>query len=148
MSWRARHRHPKPPQPKLPPPANFGRPDPIDGGLFGAARPKRHNAQASWATTAVCAAEEVRHTPKNCWGGPVAFDTETTSLRAEAALVGLSFSTKAGEAVYIPVDSPDASQHLALPEVLAILQPVFAKEGIESGPQPEVRPSDPAWCWL
>ena len=44
--------------------------------------------------------------------------------------MGLSFSTKAGEAVYIPVDSPEASQHLALPEVLGILQPVFAKEGI------------------
>lgn len=110
-------------------------PDPIDGGLFGAAEAEAEptTPKASLGNyRCLCTAEEVQAYAQELLGvDRFAFDTETTSLRArEAALVGLSFSTKAGEAVYIPVDSPDPSQHLGLSEVLDMLQPVLAQEGI------------------
>ncbi|MES2955164.1 MAG: DNA polymerase I [Pseudomonadota bacterium] len=56
----------------------------------------------------------------------VALDTETTSLdEMLAQIVGLSFSVKPGEAVYIPLthDYPDAPQQLPRDEVLARLKP-------------------------
>ncbi|MDP7400701.1 MAG: 5'-3' exonuclease H3TH domain-containing protein, partial [Phycisphaerales bacterium] len=110
-------------------------PDPIDGGLFGAAETEAEptTPKASLGNyRCLCTAEEVQAYAQELLGvDRFAFDTETTSLRARpAALVGLSFSTKAGEAVYIPVDSPDPSQHLGLSEVLDMLQPVLAHEGI------------------
>jgi DNA polymerase I len=55
----------------------------------------------------------------------VAFDTETTSIHEmQAQIVGLSFSTKPGEAAYIPLSHsyPDAPQQLPLNEVLAKLK--------------------------
>jgi DNA polymerase-1 len=57
-----------------------------------------------------------------------AFDTETTSLDSmQAELVGLSFSTQAGRAVYIPVghDYPGAPEQLNRGEVLDLLRPVL-----------------------
>lgn len=56
----------------------------------------------------------------------VALDTETTSLdEMLARIVGLSFSVRPGEAVYIPLthDYPDAPAQLPLDEVLARLKP-------------------------
>ncbi len=56
----------------------------------------------------------------------VALDTETTSLdEMLAQIVGLSFSVKPGEAVYIPLthDYPDAPAQLPREEVLARLKP-------------------------
>jgi len=58
----------------------------------------------------------------------VAFDTETTSLDSmQAELVGLSFSTRNGHAVYIPVghDYPAAGPQLDRDEVLAKLKPLL-----------------------
>ncbi len=57
-----------------------------------------------------------------------AFDTETTSLDSmQAELVGLSFSTQAGRAVYIPVghEYPGAPEQLDRTEVLDLLRPVL-----------------------
>ncbi|MFB3079763.1 MAG: DNA polymerase, partial [Lysobacterales bacterium] len=57
-----------------------------------------------------------------------AFDTETTSLDSmQAELVGLSFSTQAGRAVYIPVghEYPGAPEQLNRGEVLDLLRPVL-----------------------
>jgi DNA polymerase-1 len=57
-----------------------------------------------------------------------AFDTETTSLDAmQAQLVGLSFSTKAGQAVYIPVghDYAGAPAQLDRSEVLGVLRAIL-----------------------
>ena len=57
-----------------------------------------------------------------------AFDTETTSLDSmQAELVGLSFSTQAGRAVYIPVghEYPGAPEQLNREEVLDLLRPVL-----------------------
>ena len=58
----------------------------------------------------------------------IAFDTETTSLDAmRAELVGLSFCTEPGRAVYIPVghDYPGAPEQLDRDGVLARLKPVL-----------------------
>ncbi|MCL4121540.1 UNVERIFIED_CONTAM: hypothetical protein GTU68_001347, partial [Idotea baltica] len=62
-----------------------------------------------------------------------AFDTETTSLDAQAAeLVGLSFSVDAGEAAYVPV----AHSYMGAPDqldrdwVLAKLKPLLENPGI------------------
>ncbi len=60
--------------------------------------------------------------------GLIAFDTETTSLDPmRAELVGLSFSTRAGRAVYIPVghDYPAAPDQLDRDDVLSVLGPVL-----------------------
>ena len=56
----------------------------------------------------------------------VALDTETTSLdEMLAQIVGLSFSVRPGEAIYIPLthDYPDAPAQLPRDEVLARLRP-------------------------
>jgi len=58
----------------------------------------------------------------------IAFDTETTSLDPmRAHLVGLSFSTEAGNACYIPVghDYPGAPPQLPLDDTLAALKPIL-----------------------
>jgi DNA polymerase-1 len=58
----------------------------------------------------------------------LAFDTETTSLDSmQAELVGLSFSTQAGRAVYIPVghEYPGAPKQLKREEVLDLLKPLL-----------------------
>jgi DNA polymerase-1 len=62
----------------------------------------------------------------------IAFDTETTSLDPmRAELVGLSFATVAGQAVYIPVghDYPGAPPQLDRDQVLASLRPILEDPG-------------------
>ena len=55
-----------------------------------------------------------------------AFDTETTGLSPVSdKLCGLSFSTKPGTGVYIPVRSPTPKKHLDEAAVLAALKPVL-----------------------
>jgi DNA polymerase-1 len=61
-----------------------------------------------------------------------AFDTETDSLDPmRANLVGLSFATEPGKAVYVPVghDYPGVPPQLGREAVLAALAPVFADAG-------------------
>ncbi|MDZ4830788.1 MAG: DNA polymerase I [Phycisphaerae bacterium] len=54
----------------------------------------------------------------------VAVDTETDSLIAhEANLAGVCLSTKEGTGVYVPLRSPEPSNHLTLAEGVAILRP-------------------------
>jgi DNA polymerase-1 len=58
----------------------------------------------------------------------IAFDTETTSLDAmQAELVGLSFSTRAGQATYVPVghDYAGAPEQLDRHDVLARIKPLL-----------------------
>ena len=58
-----------------------------------------------------------------------AFDTETTSTDPHyASLVGLSFSTEAGRAMYVPTPLPDGT---STDEVLDVLRPVLESEGAE-----------------
>ena len=62
----------------------------------------------------------------------VALDTETTSLNAlQATLVGMSFSIRAGEGVYIPIahDGMDAPPQLPLQLVLETLRPWLEDAG-------------------
>ncbi|MCJ7816036.1 MAG: DNA polymerase I, partial [Xanthomonadales bacterium] len=62
----------------------------------------------------------------------IAFDTETTSLDSmQAELVGLSFCTEAGQAVYIPVghDYPGAPTQLDREQVLTKLKPLLENPG-------------------
>ena len=58
--------------------------------------------------------------------GRCAFDTETDSLLMPVArLVGLSFAVAEGEGFYIPVRSPETSEHLGTEAALAILKPLL-----------------------
>lgn len=62
------------------------------------------------------------------------FDTETTSLDPMTAnIVGLSFSTQAGEATYIPLthDYFDAPVQLSLKETLAKFKPILENPAIK-----------------
>lgn len=55
-----------------------------------------------------------------------AFDTETTSLvPRDAALCGISVSTKPGTGFYVPIRSPDPTSHLDEPTVLEALRPLL-----------------------
>ncbi len=56
----------------------------------------------------------------------IAVDTETTGLSPmEAALCGISLSTKSGTGAYVPVRSPDISMHLTEQEVIDALRPIL-----------------------
>lgn len=64
----------------------------------------------------------------------IAFDTETTSLDSmQADLVGLSFSIKAHEAIYIPVghDYPGVVKQLDRDQVLAELKPLLENKNLK-----------------
>jgi DNA polymerase-1 len=64
--------------------------------------------------------------------GLIAFDTETTSLDPmQAELVGLSFSTRAGQAAYVPVghDYPGVESQLDRDEVIEKLKPLLEDPG-------------------
>lgn len=64
----------------------------------------------------------------------IAVDTETTSLDYMAAkLVGLSFTTRAGQAAYVPFghDGEGAKQQLSQTEVLAALTPILENPHIK-----------------
>jgi DNA polymerase-1 len=61
-----------------------------------------------------------------------AIDTETTGLSPlECELCGISVCATPGDAVYIPVRSPDPSQHLDEQTVLAALRPVLEDPAIK-----------------
>jgi DNA polymerase-1 len=63
--------------------------------------------------------------------GGFAFDTETTSLDYMAArIVGVSFTTAANEAAYVPLahDYPDAPTQLNRDEVLSLLRPLLEND--------------------
>jgi len=60
----------------------------------------------------------------------IAVDTETIGLGHHAPLCGICLSWEAGSGVYVPVKSPDPSQHLDKATVLKALGPVLADETI------------------
>jgi len=61
----------------------------------------------------------------------LAFDTETTSVDAMmASLVGVSFSTGAGKAWYVPTPLPDGT---TTDDVLRVLAPVFESDSLKIG---------------
>lgn len=55
----------------------------------------------------------------------IAVDTETVGLGHRAKLCGLCFAWETGRGVYVPVLSPDPSQHLDTDTVLAALGPLL-----------------------
>ena len=55
----------------------------------------------------------------------ISVDTETTSLARDAALCGLSFSWKPGHGVYVPIRSPNPSEHLDAETILTALKPIL-----------------------
>lgn len=55
----------------------------------------------------------------------VSVDTETTGLERDARLCGLSFAWTEGEAVYVPVLSPNPASHLSEEAVLSALKPLL-----------------------
>lgn len=61
----------------------------------------------------------------------LAFDTETTSVDAMmASLVGISFSTEAGRAWYVPTPLPDGT---TTEEVIRMLAPVLESDAVKIG---------------
>ena len=62
--------------------------------------------------------------------GRVAVDTETLGMGHHTGLVGVSMSWKEGEAVYIPVLSPEPDTHLGEAEAIELLQPLLEDEAV------------------
>jgi len=60
----------------------------------------------------------------------IAVDTETIGLGHHAPLCGICLSWETGSGVYVPVQSPDPSQHLDETAVLKALGPVMSDEKI------------------
>ena len=64
-------------------------------------------------------------------GATVAFDTETDSLsKVHSLLVGVSLSYQEGQAVYIPIRSPEPSTHLTLESARELLGPFLADPSV------------------
>lgn len=64
----------------------------------------------------------------------ISFDTETTGLNTMTAqIVGMSFSTQAGEAAYLPLthDYFDAPEQLPFKETLALLKPLLEDANVK-----------------
>jgi DNA polymerase-1 len=60
----------------------------------------------------------------------IAIDTETVGLGATAELCGLCLAWESGEAVYVPVRSPEPKDHLDPATVLDALRPIFEDASI------------------
>ncbi len=60
----------------------------------------------------------------------LAIDTETVGLGHRAALCGLSLSWQPGQAVYVPILTPEGEPRLSLTDVQQILGPVLADPAI------------------
>ncbi len=60
----------------------------------------------------------------------IALDTETIGLGHRAQLCGLSFAWRKGEAVYIPIRSPEPQTHLDEQTILEALRPVLENPAI------------------
>ena len=114
--------------------------DSIRGGLFGqdqagdAVTPMSHQrAEDGWkgdysAVVDMKGLEALVETLKR--QSLIAVDTETTGTDGRSDLCGLCFSWEEGQGVYVPVRSPDPSQHLSAEEVMEKLGPVLEDEGI------------------
>jgi len=60
----------------------------------------------------------------------ISVDTETIGLGHRTALCGLSFAWTAGQGVYVPMRSPNSSEHLDGETVLEILKPILENPAI------------------
>lgn len=60
----------------------------------------------------------------------ISIDTETTGLEFDAALCGLSLAWETGKGVYVPVRSPNPSEHLTKEDVLRALGPILSDPAI------------------
>lgn len=62
----------------------------------------------------------------------IALDTETTGTDpVQASLVGISFSSRAGEGFYLPVMAPSGEATVALSDLKRVLAPLLSDIGIE-----------------
>ncbi len=141
LEWQASH----PPEPGSGPVANSTPAAPLasgsfaeslfDGGPAPAPAPRVHEfavAPAALATaagcryTAVTTADQLDELVRTLRVQKmVAIDTETIGLGRRAALCGLSFSWEPRAGVYVPVRSPNPSEHLSEQAVLAALGPLL-----------------------
>ncbi len=96
------------------------------GGLFDQPAAGR-TIEASGEYRAITTKKELADLAKELRAAEtIAFDTETTSLSAvDAELCGLSFSTKPGTGVYVPVRTPTPEAHLDEKTVLGTLGPIL-----------------------
>jgi len=111
------------PKPARPKPDN-----PFQGGLFDAspAAPSDRKAE-SGDYTAITTKAQLAVLARELAAAPlIAIDTETTSLVPhDAKLCGLCFSTAPGKAVYVPIRTPNPSDHMDETTVLAALKPIL-----------------------
>src|SRR5205823_5264656 len=90
-----------------------------------------HTAREQGEYRAVTTREQLRELVETLRGQAlVSVDTETTSLGRDAQLCGLSLAWRPGEAVYVPVRSPEPEAHLSEAEVLDALRPVLEDEAV------------------
>lgn len=64
--------------------------------------------------------------------GKFSFDTETTAISPRwAKLVGISLAWETGQAVYIPIRSPEPDRNFLFEDVWAVLSPIFQDPAVE-----------------
>ncbi len=101
---------------------------PFQGGLFDSSEGARPVRQAQSGTyTCIKTKEQLTALIKELRAAPIiSIDTETTSLTAiDAKLCGISISIEVGTGSYIPIRSPNASEHLTEKQVLDALRPIL-----------------------
>lgn len=98
----------------------------------GAAVGVPYETAASGDYTAVVTVEQLEKLARTLREYPiVCLDTETTGLERDSDIVGLSFSWKEGQGVYVPVLSPEPASHLDKATVLAALGPILEDPAVE-----------------
>ncbi|MCC6320386.1 MAG: DNA polymerase I [Phycisphaerales bacterium] len=115
-------------------------PDPFEGGLFSRNGPDRESGEAvapgprraqSGEYRCIRTRSELDELLAEMRASPIfAIDTETTSLSPHRAkLCGISISTRPGTGAYIPVRSPNPSEHLDERTVLEAIRPLLEDPG-------------------
>ncbi|OGG51598.1 MAG: DNA polymerase I, partial [Candidatus Handelsmanbacteria bacterium RIFCSPLOWO2_12_FULL_64_10] len=110
------------------PPVNGGKiaPSPLAGRGGVGAQSEILETAATGDYEAIVTREQIKALVETLRGQPmISVDTETTGLGRDAQLCGLSFAWRHGHGVYVPVRSPDPSEHLDAETVLTALRPVL-----------------------
>ena len=88
--------------------------------------PEGHTTAADYDYRAVTTQAELDELVAQLKAAPIiSVDTETTGLTRQAKICGLSFAWEPGQAVYVPILSPQPSEHLDAPSVLGTLRSVL-----------------------
>ncbi len=88
--------------------------------------PQGHTSASDFKYTAITTAEQLTDLVATLQAQKIiSLDTETIGLGHRAEICGMSLAWKAGEAVYIPIQSPQQDEHLDAATVFGAMRPLL-----------------------